>query len=85
MLEANRFVMHVTRAGKFAATARGKAESRGENNGQRRYPQNVLKDLLIRPGDRSQVPDRAMDSVTDAFAHAARTEGLVAQESDLND
>jgi hypothetical protein len=67
--------MRVTRESKFAATARGKAESRRENNGRRRYPQNVLRDLLIRPGDRTQVPDREMDSDTDAFAHAARKEG----------
>jgi hypothetical protein len=44
----------------------------------------VLKDLLIRLEDRTQVPDRAMDSGADAFAHAAREEGWIGQQTDLN-
>ncbi|MGF6657095.1 hypothetical protein OKW34_007685 [Paraburkholderia youngii] len=81
MLEANRFVLRVIGRGNFEATTRSSGVTTVKN-GQRRYPQNVLKDLLIRPGDRVQVLERAMDSAADAFAHASRKEGRIGQESD---
>jgi hypothetical protein len=81
VFEANRFVSRGTLESSDVQSPRIARTAAEESNSACRYPQKMLKDLLIRPGDRDQVLERAADSSIDPFACVSSRNAMRTMES----